>query len=56
MRFLQINKKHFKRTFVTFVVERNNQRYLNINTMKAIHITKSGGPEVLQLQETPKPQ
>ena len=23
--------------------------------MKAIHITKSGGPEVLQLQETPKP-
>ncbi|MBO3100072.1 NAD(P)H-quinone oxidoreductase [Gelidibacter pelagius] len=24
--------------------------------MKAIHITKSGGPEVLQLQETPKPQ
>ncbi|KIA90519.1 NAD(P)H-quinone oxidoreductase [Kaistella jeonii] len=24
--------------------------------MKAIHITKSGGPEVLQLQETPKPK
>lgn len=24
--------------------------------MKAIHITKSGGPEVLQLQETPKPR
>jgi NADPH:quinone reductase-like Zn-dependent oxidoreductase len=23
--------------------------------MKAIHITKSGGPEVLQVQETPKP-
>ena len=23
--------------------------------MRAIHITKSGGPEVLQLQETPKP-
>lgn len=23
--------------------------------MKAIHITKSGGPEVLELQETPKP-
>lgn len=23
--------------------------------MKAIHITKSGGPEVLQIQETPKP-
>ncbi len=25
------------------------------DAMKAIHITKSGGPEVLQLQETPKP-
>ncbi|MGC1630722.1 MAG: alcohol dehydrogenase catalytic domain-containing protein, partial [Gelidibacter sp.] len=24
--------------------------------MKAIHITKSGGPEVLQLQESPKPK
>ena len=24
--------------------------------MRAIHITKSGGPEVLQLQETPKPR
>ncbi len=24
--------------------------------MKAIHITKSGGPEVLELQETPKPR
>ena len=24
--------------------------------MKAIHITKSGGPEVLQMQETPKPK
>src|SRR5690606_33949016 len=23
--------------------------------MKAIHITQSGGPEVLELQETPKP-
>ena len=23
--------------------------------MKVIHITKSGGPEVLELQETPKP-
>lgn len=23
--------------------------------MKAIHVTKSGGPEVLELQETPKP-
>ena len=26
-----------------------------IEEMKAIHITKSGGPEVLQLQETLKP-
>lgn len=25
------------------------------HTMKAIHITKSGGPEVLELQKTPKP-
>src|SRR5690606_5602552 len=24
--------------------------------MKAIHITQSGGPEVLELQETPKPK
>jgi NADPH:quinone reductase-like Zn-dependent oxidoreductase len=23
--------------------------------MKAIHITKSGGPEVLQIRETPNP-
>lgn len=26
-----------------------------MNKMKAIHVTKSGGPEVLKLQETPKP-